>query len=151
MPAEPTHPNWTPHPIVTRWDDLTDGIKSAADWERKRRDVKKRFLELIRDEAAPPVPRDLDVRTEWEQDGDGFSIRRISYNVEADERAHAFLAVPSGPAPAGGFPAVLCIHGTRNWGREPQWAWGRSPAIRTPIAVECREWITVACWRSTAL
>ena len=127
MATEPAHPNWTPHPIATRWDDLLDGVKTAADWGRKRNGVKRRFLELIRDEAAPPVPNDLDVRTEWEQDGGGFLLRRISYKVEADERAHAFLAVPPGPAPAGGFPAVLCIHGTRNWAARASVGLGPEP------------------------
>jgi hypothetical protein len=35
----PVHPNWVPKAIRTSWDDLLDGIKTAADWEAKRKDV----------------------------------------------------------------------------------------------------------------
>jgi dienelactone hydrolase len=114
--ADPTPlPKFLQHPIVSQWDDLLEGIATPDDWARKRLDVKKRFLQLIRNEAAPKVPMALDIRVEQEFDTDGFQLRRISYNVECDERAHAYLAIPPGAAPAGGFPAVLCIHGTGNW------------------------------------
>jgi len=33
---------------------------------------------------------------------------------EADERAHACLAIHDGPMPHGGFPGVVCAHGTLN-------------------------------------
>lgn len=120
MPAagqEPTHANWTPAPVVTPWDELLAGIANADDWAKKRPAVRERFLAFLKDEAAPPRPRELDLRDEGAAiDAGGFTIRRVSYKVEADERAHAYLAVPGGPAPAGGFPAVLCVHGTTNWG-----------------------------------
>ncbi|MCG3181122.1 MAG: hypothetical protein BIFFINMI_03496 [Phycisphaerae bacterium] len=114
---EPSHPNWTPDPVVTPWDDLLAGVDTPADWATKREKVRERFLALLRMEAAPPRPHDLDVRVheEW-TDAEGFAIRRISYFVEPDERAHAYLAIPAGDAPPGGRPAVLCIHGTTNWG-----------------------------------
>jgi dienelactone hydrolase len=115
-PQPPPHPSWEPKSVQTSWDDLLAGAKSPADWERKRAEIKARFLSLLRHEAAPQVPRDLEIKTEAEFKGDGFSIRRISYNVESDERAAAYLAIPNGPAPADGFPAVLCIHGTINFG-----------------------------------
>ena len=110
------HPNWQPRPFITAWDDLMDGVKTRADWEQKRKQIKKRFLELLRDEAAPPVPKDLDVKVHKEWDAGGFTLRRISYNVESNERAHAFVAIPHTPRPAKGFPGVLCIHGTINYG-----------------------------------
>lgn len=112
----PAHPNWVPKPIVTPWDDLLDGIRSPVDWQAKRGVIMERFRSLLRDEAAPPRPGVLDIRVEQDWAAEDYRIRRISYNVEADERAPAYLAVPNGPAPAGGFPAVLCVHGTTDWG-----------------------------------
>lgn len=114
---EPTHPNWTPAPVATPWDDLLDGIATAGDWAKKRPNVCERFLRFLKDEAAPPRPRELDLRDEGEPlDAGGFTIRRVSYFVGSGERAHAYLAVPGGPVPRDGFPAVLCVHGTTNWG-----------------------------------
>ena len=90
------HPSWTPSPIRTSWDDLLEGISSREDWEAKRKQIRTRFLALLRDEAAPPVPKELEIETfdEWKEED--FIIRRIRYNVEADEKAHAYLAIPAG-------------------------------------------------------
>jgi len=114
VPA-PFHPNWTPQPIPTYWDDLLDGIKTPDDWTQKRGVVKKRFLELLRDEAKPKVPS-LRIEVEREWDAGGFTVRRLTYNVESDERATAYVGIPPGSPPPGGFPAVLCIQGTTSWG-----------------------------------
>lgn len=59
----------------------------------------------------------LDLRVHEVVDVDGCYERRlISYAVEADERAHAFLAVPYGlSAPA---PALVSLHGTYPHGKE---------------------------------
>lgn len=106
----------SPTPFRTSWDDLLDGITTPEHWAQKRADLSRRFRALIREEAAPEPPADLQVDVEAEWQADGFTVRRISYNVEADERARAYLAVPDGPGPKDGHPAVLCIHGTTNWG-----------------------------------
>lgn len=111
----PPHPNWAPKPIPTFWDDLLEGVTTAADWTVKRPAVKRRFLDLLRDDEKPPVP-DPQIEVEREWDGGGFTFRLITYNVEKDERAAAYVCIPPGAAPAGGFPAVLCIQGTTNWG-----------------------------------
>jgi dienelactone hydrolase len=111
-----TTPSWPPTPIQSSWDDLLEGIDSADAWQAKRQSVKARFLTLIRDEAAPEPPPDFQVRVERQWDGGGFRLLYISYQVEADERAHAYMAIPAGPVPEGGFPGVVCLHGTLNWG-----------------------------------
>ncbi len=112
----PASRSWTPTALRTSWDDVLEGIGSPDDWAAKRPMVRKRFLALLRDEAAPEPPCDVKVRVEREWEGGGFRILYISYQVESDERAHAYLAIPGGPVPAGGFPGVVCLHGTTNWG-----------------------------------
>ena len=107
-----------PSPISTSWDDLLDGIDSPDRWEKKRREMIARFRSLLRDEAAPDPPQALQIRVEREWHVEGFRIRYISYNVESDERACAYLAVPDGPAPPGGYPGVICLQGTTNWGAQ---------------------------------
>lgn len=112
----PNGHDWTPAHIKTSWDDLLDGIKSATDWSRKRLTIRERFQELIRADAAPDLLIDSDLKIEHEWDADGFRIRYVSYQVEADERAHAYIGIPSTDPPDDGFPAVVCLHGTTNWG-----------------------------------
>lgn len=117
IPVQPEpHPNWTPTPIPTSWDELLAGVSNPEAWEARREEVLARFLKLIRDEAAPPAPSEFDLRVEETWSEDGFTIQYVSYQVEVDERAHAYIAIPDTPAPAGGYPGVVCLHGTNNWG-----------------------------------
>jgi dienelactone hydrolase len=112
---EETVPDWTPTPVTTSWDDLLDGVTTVEDWETKRLSIRGRFLDLIRDAAAPEPP-DLRLEVEREWNAGDFSIQYVSYQVEEDECAHAYMGIPSGTAPDGGFPGVVCLHGTTNWG-----------------------------------
>jgi hypothetical protein len=107
-------------PIPTSWDDLLEGIESAEQWREKRAAIGKRFDDLLRRDAEPALPRDLEVEVEREWHPRGFSVRYISYNVERDERARAYVGIPEslpdGAIPEGGFPGVVCLQGTTNWG-----------------------------------
>ena len=114
--AEETEELWPVSPIPTSWDDLLEGIESPEAWAEKRKVIQRQFHDLMLNDAAPDVPADLDVKIEKEMDGGGFRILYISYQVESDERAHAYLGIPDGPVPEGGFPGVVCLHGTTDWG-----------------------------------
>ena len=107
---------WTPSPIQTSWDDLLDGIETAEAWADKRPAVWDRFLSLIREEAASKPPSDLNLHVERQWGAGEFTIQYVSYQVEGDERAHAYVGIPSGDPPPGGYPGVVCLHGTTNWG-----------------------------------
>ena len=99
-----------PPVIASSWDDLLTGVKTRDDWEKHRAVLKQRYLELIRDQHKPAkVPLDLKIHEEVEIDG---QYRRlfISYQVEAGERAHAYLGVPLGLT--GKAPAIVALHGT---------------------------------------
>ena len=105
-----------PPPIVSSWDDLTEGITTADEWQQRKKLLRRRFLELLRDDRKPDKPP-LDLSThESVVIDDIYERRLVSYNVEADERAHAYLAIPlelQRPA-----PAVVALHGTYPHGKE---------------------------------
>jgi dienelactone hydrolase len=117
QPAAPaTRPEFEPPVLRSSWDDLTDGIRTREDWLKRKPELRRRYLELIRDDRKPQRPP-LDLRVHESIDVEGIYTRKlISYNVEADERAHAFLAIPCGLT--GPAPAIVDLHGTYPRGKE---------------------------------
>jgi hypothetical protein len=102
--------------IRSSWDDLTEGLKTKEDWKERRAVLKKRYLDLIRDEYKPEKPPlDLKVHETVVVDGQ-YTRKLISYNVEADERAHAYLGIPlKAKTPA---PGIVALHGTYAQGKK---------------------------------
>ena len=98
--------------IESSWTDLTDGIDSPETWAERRQVLKRRFLELIRDDAKPErVP--LELRYEESVEVEGVYVRHlVSYAVERDERATAYLGVPISATDARSTPAIVALHGT---------------------------------------
>ncbi len=102
--------------IVSSWDDLLEGVDTAADWPRHRDVLKQRYLELLRDDFKPPrVPLAIEVHETVEVEG-VYERRLISYAVEEGERAHAYLGIPL--ERNGKLPAVVALHGTFAQGKE---------------------------------
>jgi dienelactone hydrolase len=114
--VEKVRPVSSPPVIETGWSDLTDGIKTAEEWLQRKKLLKQRFLDLIRDQHKPAKPA-MDLKVHEEVVVDGVYRRKlVSYAVEEGERAHAFLALPlkqSGP-----LPAIVALHGTYPKGKE---------------------------------
>jgi len=99
-----------PPVIRSSWDDLLEGVKTAEDWEKHRHVLKQRYLELIRDDQKPAKPP-LDIKEHESVVVEGAYTRRlISYNVERDERADAYLGVPLGLK--GKAPGIVALCGT---------------------------------------
>lgn len=99
-----------PPVITSSWDDLLDGVKTRDDWEKHRAVLKQRYLDLIRDQHKPTkVPLELKIHEEVVIEGQ-YRRLYISYQVEAGERAHAYLGIPVGLK--GKAPAVVALHGT---------------------------------------
>lgn len=96
--------------IRSSWDDLTADIQTKEDWQKRRTLLKQRYLDLLRDQYKPVKPA-LDIQVHEEVTVDSIYKRQlISYAVETDERAHAYLGIPlklEGPA-----PAIVALHGT---------------------------------------
>ena len=119
FPTSAARPVSDPPPIKSSWDDLLDGIKTRQDWQRRQPILRRRFLELIRDQYKPGRPP-LDLKWHEAVVVEGIYTRHlISYNVEADERAHAYLGVPLDLKDARHTaPAVVALHGTYKHGKE---------------------------------
>jgi len=102
--------------IRSSWDDLTDEIETAEDWQKRRAVLRQRYLDLIRDQHKPKKPPiELEVHEEVVIDG-VYRRRLISYAVESDERAHAYLGIPLDiETPA---PAIVALHGTYKYGKQ---------------------------------
>ena len=100
-----------PKKIDSAWDDLSKGVKTAKDWVARRAKIEKQYMALICDEAKPERPP-LDLKWEESVDVDGIYTRwLVSYQVEKDERAHAFIGIPNS-AKGKKVPAVIALHGT---------------------------------------
>jgi len=96
--------------IRSTWDDLTDGVSTQEDWQKRRAVLKQKYLELLRDQYKPTKPpRDLKVHEEVVVDGQ-YRRQLISYAVESDERAHAYLGIPLNVSHP--LPAIVALHGT---------------------------------------
>lgn len=106
----PPNPLMEVPPVESSWTDLTEGLESKADWEERRPEIRRQFLDLLRDEHKPEKPP-LDVQEHERVEVDGIYTRTlISYNVEEGERAHAYLGIPL--ERDGALPAVVALHGT---------------------------------------
>lgn len=68
--------------IQSSWDDLIEGIKTKEDWRQRREILKKRYLDLIRDEHKPEKPPlELKVHETVVVD-ETYTRKLISYSVE---------------------------------------------------------------------
>jgi hypothetical protein len=113
---EPSRRVSDPPEIHSSWDDLLEGVKTLADWQRHKKVLRGRYLELIRDSHKPAKPP-LDLKVHEEVTvADAYVRKLISYNVEADERAHAYLALPC--RRDGKVPGIVALHGTHAHGKE---------------------------------
>jgi hypothetical protein len=98
------------------WHDLLAGVSNAAEWTPRRAELRTRYLELLRDQHKPDrPPLDLQVHESVVVD-DSYERRLISYRVEGQERARAYLGVPL--QRAGKVPGIIALHGTYERGME---------------------------------
>lgn len=105
-------------PVVkSSWDDLTEGIETLEEWRQRREILKKRYLELIRDEHKPKKRPPLELKVhETVVIDEAYTRKLISYNVEADDRAFAYLGIPLGLDEKA--PGIVALHGTYAKGKQ---------------------------------
>ena len=106
----------SPPVIESSWDDLLVGVDTPRQWLEHKEVLRKRYLDLLRDDCKPPRP-ELNLQEHEASEVDGVYVRKlISYSVESDERAHAYLGIPL--KRDGKLPAVVALHGTYKQGKE---------------------------------
>jgi len=89
-------------------------LTTVEEWEAKAAALRELFRLTLGVQPDIDCPLDVEVETETEH-GD-YVERRISYNLEPDERVASLALIPAGLDTAG--PAVLCIHPTQAVGKE---------------------------------
>ncbi len=117
QPAEPPVRLRSDPPVIhSSWDDLLAGVTSSEEWLERKEILRRRYLDLLRDDRKPTKPP-LDLRVEESVIVEGLYVRKlISYNVEPDERAHAYLGIPLNLA--GRVPGIVALHGTFKQGKD---------------------------------
>ncbi len=114
-----------PPVIRSSWDDLLEGVRTREDWTKHRAVLQQRYLELIRDQHKPKKPAlDLKVHETVVVEG-RYQRLYISYQVESDERAHAYLGIPL--ELKGKAPAIVALHGTTAEGTKQTAGLGGNP------------------------
>jgi hypothetical protein len=99
-----------PPEIKSSWNDLTDGIENSSQWDSHQALLRQHYLDLIRDPYKPKKPPlDLIIHDTVIVEN-VYTRKLISYGVEADERAYAYLGIPLNLAKKA--PAVVALHGT---------------------------------------
>lgn len=105
-----------PPVIQSSWDDLTNGVETSEQWQKRRAVLKQRYLDLLRDQYKPAKPP-LDVLIHESTIVDGQYTRKlVSYAVERDERAHAYLGIPLNIDAK--VPGIVALHGTYEHGKQ---------------------------------
>ena len=106
----------SPPVIESSWDDLLDGVTTPSQWLEHKEVLRKRYLELLRDDYKPERPA-LELQEHEAVEVDGVYVRKlISYQVEDNERAHAYLGIPLKRDEK--LPGVVALHGTYKQGKE---------------------------------
>ena len=83
---------------------LAWGNAPETDFNRWRAQAREKLLECM--QPAPPQA-DFDMQVIDSEQRDGYTARKIVFNVSAWSRVPAYLLVPDGEGP---FPAVLLMH-----------------------------------------
>ena len=88
--------------IKSSWDDLTDGIETLEDWQKRRALLKQRYLELLRDQHKTEKVHSLGVILF------GFATSSITVDPESGKlhNEHAAAASSSRSWSTSGLPVV---------------------------------------------
>ena len=77
-------------------------IKDFSEWKDTAR---KKVLECMM--TPPPAPKSYDMKVIGEERRDGYTARKIEFNISDFYRVRAYVLVPDGKGP---FPAVNLLH-----------------------------------------
>lgn len=117
-------------------------IRAAADWQERRRQIVRGMEAAMGPLPRPPQPVPLDVEVHEEQQGEGFTRRKVSYHTDrADRRVKAWLLQPvpgNGPR-----AAVLCLHQTTPPGKDSPAGLADRPSMHYAKELAQRGFVTL--------
>ena len=117
-PPPPSYPDHAETMVVIAGEGGPRPIETRADWAVRRAHI------LASVEAVMgPLPGEgrrvpLDVDRVESVIENGYTRTKLTYAPEAGDRVPAWLLVPLGGAPEGGFPALICLHQTVRSGKD---------------------------------
>ena len=116
--------------------DRGQPVRNAQDWASRRQEIRRRILDIL---GPFPQAVPLDPQTIEEQRTDGMIRRKVSYQVEENERVSAWLLIPEGCDLAKRHPAILCIHQTTDVGKDEPAGLAGNPNLNY-ARVLCRQY-----------
>jgi dienelactone hydrolase len=143
VPARPPTASERTRLLVYRDKAGEHPIKSAADWDKRRRQILVAMQEVM-----GPLPADrekvpLDPRYGERTETPKFFRRKLTFAAGKDERVPAYLLVPRGRQ--GKLPAVLCLHQTNgNLGSKEPAGLGGRPNLYYAAELAERGYVTLA-------
>lgn len=120
---EPAPPNYPDHTALLEVRDSRGEprpIETPADWAVRRAHVMAHVREVMGDLPGGGRRVPLDVEVVEERDRSGFAMRKLTFASEPGDRVPAWLLIPKAGPPAGGYPAMLCLHPTWKTGKDEQ-------------------------------
>lgn len=84
---------------------LAWGNSDIKDFSKWKDTARKKVLECMM--TPPPAPKSYDMTVMGEERRDGYTVRKIEFNISDFYRVRAYVLVPDGKGP---FPAVNLLH-----------------------------------------
>ena len=84
---------------------LAWGNSDIKDFSKWKDTARKKVLECMM--TPPPAPKSYDMTVMGEERRDGYTVRKIEFNLSDFYRVRAYVLVPDGKGP---FPAVNLLH-----------------------------------------
>lgn len=118
---EPKAPDYHDHAdlsVVINGEGETLPIETPGDWDVRRAHILAHLQEVMG--PLPGGERRVPLAPEYGEPEaeDGYSRIHVWYHSEPGDRVPAWLLIPDGEPPEGGFPAIICPHQTVRAGKD---------------------------------
>ena len=125
--------------------ELTDLLASGNEkitapqaWQRERQEIKSRLNVFLGD--SPKTKPPLSARNTGEVSGDGYVLRKLSFQTEPNEFVSSYLLVPKDIR--GKTPVILCPHQTTQAGKNEPAGLAGNPQLHTALHLVKRGFVT---------
>lgn len=114
----PTYDNHTDLTYVLDGQGESHPIALPSDWNVRRAHILFHLQEVMG--PLPGGERRVPLAPEYGEEiaEDGYTRIHVTYASEPGDRVPAWLSIPDGDPPEGGFPAMICLHQTVRSGKD---------------------------------